>query len=84
MTRYYVFMQYHFRKESAASFESISEISSLLSMSFYISCSKSKFEVTPSHAGLVIMKTRLFKYIENLTIKKGKFSDKNFWYFSYS
>ena len=31
-----------------------------------------------------ITKTRLFKYIENFTTKKkGKFSDKKFWYFSY-
>ena len=32
---------------------------------------------------LPIMKTRLFKYTENYTNKKGKFSDKKFWYFSY-
>ena len=31
-----------------------------------------------------ITKTRLFKYIENFTTKRGKFSDKKFWYFSYS
>ena len=31
-----------------------------------------------------ITKTRLFKYIENFTTKKGKFSDKEFWYLSYS
>ena len=30
-----------------------------------------------------IMKTRLFKYIENFTSKNWKFSDKIFWYFSY-
>ena len=30
-----------------------------------------------------ITKTCLFKYIENFTTKKGKFSDKKFWYFSY-
>ena len=30
-----------------------------------------------------ITKTRLFKYIENFTIKNGTFSDKKFWYFSY-
>ena len=30
-----------------------------------------------------ITKTRLFKYTENLTTKKWKFSDKKFWYFSY-
>ena len=30
-----------------------------------------------------ITKTRLFKYIENFTTKKGIFSDKKFWYFSY-
>ena len=30
-----------------------------------------------------ITKTRLFKYTENFTTKKGKFSDKKFWYFSY-
>ena len=29
-----------------------------------------------------ITKTRLFKYIENFTTKKGKFSDKKIWYFS--
>ena len=29
-------------------------------------------------------KTRLFKYIEDFTTKKGKFSDKKFWYFSNS
>ena len=28
-----------------------------------------------------IAHTRLFKYIENFTTKKGKFSDKKFWYF---
>ena len=31
-----------------------------------------------------IMKTRLFKFIENLTTKKGKYSDKKFWYFHIS
>ena len=31
-----------------------------------------------------LRKTRLFKYIENFTTKKGKFSVKKFWYFSYS
>ena len=30
-----------------------------------------------------IMKTRLFKYIENFMSKNCKFSDKKFWYFSY-
>ena len=30
-----------------------------------------------------ITKTCLFKYIENFTTKKWKFSDKNFWYFWY-
>ena len=30
-----------------------------------------------------ITKTSLFKYIEKFTIKKGKFSDKKIWYFSY-
>ena len=30
-----------------------------------------------------IMKTRLFKYIENITAKNWKFSDKKLWYFSY-
>ena len=30
-----------------------------------------------------IMKTRLLKYTENFTIKKWKFSNKKFWYFSY-
>ena len=33
---------------------------------------------------VTITKTRLFKYTEHLTTKKWKFSDKNFWYFSYS
>ena len=28
-----------------------------------------------------ITKTRLFKYIENFTTKKGKISDKKIWYF---
>ena len=28
-------------------------------------------------------KTRLFRYIENFTTKKGKFTDKKIWYFSY-
>ena len=32
--------------------------------------------------GIIITKTRLFKYIENFTTKKWKFSDKKFWYFS--
>ena len=31
-----------------------------------------------------ITKTRLFKYIEHLSTKKGKFSNKTFWYFSCS
>ena len=30
-----------------------------------------------------ITKTCLFKYTENFTTKKWKFSDKKFWYFSY-
>ena len=30
-----------------------------------------------------ITKTRLFKYMENFTSKKLKFSDKKLWYFSY-
>ena len=30
-----------------------------------------------------ITKTFLFKYLENFTIKKWKFSDEKFWYFSY-
>ena len=30
---------------------------------------------------IFITKTRLFKYIENFTIKKGKFSDKNMVFF---
>ena len=30
-----------------------------------------------------ITKTRLFKYTENFTTKKWRFSDKKFWYFSY-
>ena len=30
-----------------------------------------------------ITKTRLFKYIKNFITKNWKFSDKNFWYFSY-
>ena len=32
---------------------------------------------SPKHTLLVITKTCLFKYIENFTTKKGKFSDKN-------
>ena len=32
---------------------------------------------------ICITKTRLFKYIENLTSKNWKFSDKKLWYFSY-
>ena len=32
---------------------------------------------------LVITKTSLFKYTENLTTKNWKFSDKKIWYFSY-
>ena len=36
-----------------------------------------------SWEGTVITKTRLFKYIENFTTKKWKFSDEKFWYFSY-
>ena len=32
---------------------------------------------------LFITKTCLFKYTENFTTKKWKFSDKKFWYFSY-
>ena len=30
-----------------------------------------------------ITKTRIFNYTENFTVKKWKFSDKKFWYFSY-
>ena len=33
---------------------------------------------------VIITKKRLFKYIENFTTKKGKFSDEKIWYFSYS
>ena len=36
-----------------------------------------------STSSFSIMKTCLFKYIENFTIKKGKFSDKKFWNLSY-
>ena len=32
---------------------------------------------------IYITKTCLFKYIENFTIRKGKFSDKKFWFFSF-
>ena len=32
---------------------------------------------------VIIMKTCLFKYTENLTTKKGKFSEEKYWYFSY-
>ena len=32
---------------------------------------------------IFITKTCLFKYTENFTIEKWKFSDKKFWYFSY-
>ena len=31
-----------------------------------------------------ITKTRQLKYVENFTTKKGKFSDKKFWYFHIS
>ena len=34
--------------------------------------------------GVYITKTRLFKYFETFTTKNWKFSDKTFWYFSYS
>ena len=37
------------------------------------------WSVSPIH----ITKTRLFKYTENFTTKKWKFSDKKFWYFFY-
>ena len=37
---------------------------------------------TPDMLNITI--TCLFKYIENFTTKKGKISDKKFWYFSYS
>ena len=33
------------------------------------------------HFAVHIMKTRLFKYIENFTSKNWKFSDKKLWYF---
>ena len=33
--------------------------------------------------GFIITKTRLFKYTENFTTKKWRFSDKKFWYFPY-
>ena len=32
---------------------------------------------------VIITKTCLSKYTENLTTKKGKFSDEKYWYFSY-
>ena len=40
----------------------------------------SKPDLSPSEVTLVkcVTKTRLFKYIENFTTKKGKFSDKKF------
>ena len=38
------------------------------------------FSVSDS-GSFLITKTRLFKYIENFTTEKGKFSDKKFWYF---
>ena len=34
-----------------------------------------------AHIFSYITKTRLFKYIENFTAKKGKISDKKFWHF---
>ena len=34
--------------------------------------------------GRQLTKTRLFKYIESFTTKKGNFSEKKIWYFSYS
>ena len=40
-------------------------------------------EGTLSQTFFFITKTCLFKYIENFSTKKGKFSDKKFWYFLY-
>ena len=40
-------------------------------------------DVRATELRLYITKTRLFKYIENFTTKKGKFSDNNVWYVSY-
>ena len=37
----------------------------------------------PEHTFSHITKTRLFKYTENFTTKKGNFQIKKFWYFSY-
>ena len=42
-----------------------------------------KMDVISVTVELNITKTRLFKFIENFTTKKGKFSDKKFRYFSY-
>ena len=42
-------------------------------------CNRTAIEAPPWNG--YITKTRLFKYIENFTTKKWKFSDKKFWYF---
>ena len=50
----------------------------LLSSSLYLAI---YFETFVLIWYLAITKTGLFKYTENFTTKKWKFSDKNFWYF---
>ena len=40
-----------------------------------------EISLPPENSVVFITKTRLFQYIENFTIKKGKFSDKKLWYF---
>ena len=47
---------------------------------WYISLELS--DISKSPECISITKTCLFKYIENLTTKKWKLSDKKFWYFS--
>ena len=44
---------------------------------------KDRCQETADDSLIDITKPRLFKYIENFTTKKWKFSDKKIWYFSY-
>ena len=48
-----------------------------------IKCKHINIHDTHPHDYVYIMKTCLFKYIENFTSKNWKFSDKILWYFSY-
>ena len=50
---------------------------------YIILCIPRPYMLHGSSYYIYITKTCLFKYTENFTTKKWKFSDKKFWYFSY-